>query len=296
VRTTNRFEFSFLAACAVVIGSVGGLATRAVAEPPLEQYITLDDGLYALQADGTYSKVEGRRPQPQSRVHHDHHHHQGEAVPQSGGKYLRLDDGLYVLQSDGTYMRAEDMPRPQRPVPSGSGQGGNWVQGGNGQSWQGGQRIPQQQWQNNGWNNQNNGWNNQNNGWNNQNNGWNNQNNGWNQQSNGWNNQQQWQNNGRRPQQNGRQNWQNNQNAAQNAAAIGAFIQGLSNAANQSRPRPPRPAPVNVVPQQQFVNPAPVPQQVTPAAPVINQSPVVNNRLNEKVDAPGSFNLGAPAP
>jgi len=121
----------------------------------MEQYITLDDGLYALQADGTYSKVEGKRPQSHTHTHNGNHvhdqngnhvHDHGTSVRPSGGgaqqnaKYLRLDDGLYVLQSDGTYMRAQDVPRPVSP--------GNRPNSNN-----------QQAWQDDNWDDDGNGWN-----------------------------------------------------------------------------------------------------------------------------------------
>ena len=123
------------------------------------KYLRLDDGLYALQADGTYSKVEGKRPQSDTHTQSGNHvHDHGTSVRPSGGgaqqnaKYLRLDDGLYVLQSDGTYMRAQDVPRPVSP--------GNRPNSNN-----------QQVWQDDGWDDDGNGW-----------------------------NQPQWQNDGRRPQ------------------------------------------------------------------------------------------------
>jgi hypothetical protein len=108
------------------------------------KYLRLDDGLYALQADGTYSKVEGKRPQSDTHTQSGNHvHDHGTAVRPSGGgtqqngKYLRLDDGLYVLQSDGTYMRAQDVPRPVSP--------GNRPNSNNQQVWQNDGRRPQPQ-------------------------------------------------------------------------------------------------------------------------------------------------------
>lgn len=135
--------------------AVGIRWSASAVEPPLEQYITLDDGLYALQADGTYSKVEGKRPQSHTHTHNGNHvhdqngnhvHDHGTSVRPGGGgaqqnaKYLRLDDGLYVLQSDGTYMRAQDMPRPVSP--------GNRPNSNN-----------QQAWQDDNWDDDGNGWN-----------------------------------------------------------------------------------------------------------------------------------------
>ena len=146
MRKNYWFRVCAWGTCSLAILGADAVGTRwsaSAAEPPLEQYITLDDGLYALQADGTYSKVEGKRPQPHT---HTHSHNQGAggrpnaSVPPRNEKYLRLDDGLYVLQSDGTYMRAQDMPRPVSP--------GNRPNSNN-----------QQAWQDDGWDDEGNGWN-----------------------------------------------------------------------------------------------------------------------------------------
>lgn len=113
----------------VAMNATGWTSDAVAVEPPLEQYITLDDGRYALQADGTYSKVGGNAPPAPKPTHnHVHNHPNGQTTP-TGSKqneqYIRLDDGLYALQSDGTYSKV-DRPQPQpqphnRVLPQGNG-------------------------------------------------------------------------------------------------------------------------------------------------------------------------------
>ena len=306
MRKNYWFRVCACGTCSLAIlgaDAVGIRWSASAVEPRVEQYITLDDGLYALQADGTYSKVEGKRPQPHTHTHsgnhvhdqngnhvhthngnhvHDqngnHVHDHGTSVRPSGGgaqqngKYLRLDDGLYVLQSDGTYMRAQDVPRPVSP--------GNRPNSNNQQAWQNGGRRPQQQWQDDGWDDDGNGW-----------------------------NQPQRQNGGRRPQP--QQQWTDNRPVRPNrpsnnedAAAFGNFIQGLSNAINQSQVRPPRPAPFVQPVQPQFVNPAPSvqpsinnqgggsPSYDSPRRP----SAPVQDRVNSQAGGTPSFDLSQGSP
>lgn len=283
MRHDNWFRMFAWGACSAVMlvpYAVCSCVSVSAQEPPKEQYITLDDGLYTLQADGTYSKVEGKRPQAHAHTHnHDHVHDHGAGgrpsagVPQQNEKYLRLDDGLYVLQSDGTYMRAQDVPRPASP--------GYRPNSNNQQVWQNGGRRPQPQRQDNDWDDDDNGW-----------------------------NQPQWQNGGRRPQPqpqwqgNGyrpQPQWQNNGNMRpnrpsnnQDAAAFGNFIQGLSNAINQSQVRPPRPAPFVQPIQPQFVNPTPAPMNLgtlpSSQKPV---APSVQPQVNQQIGGTSSMNLSA---
>ena len=161
MRNINWFRMCAWGTCSLAILGADAVGTRwsaSAVEPPLEQYITLDDGLYALQADGTYSKVEGNRPQSLMQTHTGNHVHDNSTLvrpngggPQQNGKYLRLDDGLYVLQSDGTYMLAQNVPGPVWP--------GNRPNSNNQQVWQDDGRRPQQQWQDDGWDDDGNGWN-----------------------------------------------------------------------------------------------------------------------------------------
>jgi len=103
----------FLVAC--------GLCMLAAPLAAQDRYLRLDDGLYELNADGTYHKVEGATassPRPSSSSSRP-------ATSSSSGqftgqeRFIRFDDGLYERMADGTYTKADERRLTQSQSQSG---------------------------------------------------------------------------------------------------------------------------------------------------------------------------------
>jgi hypothetical protein len=279
--TCRGAGYSILLLAAIVSLPMRPLAAQVEGNSNSERYLRLDDGLYELNADGTYHKVEGnggsgsRQPTP-SRP----------AAGSSSGQYsanerfMRLDDGLYERGADGTYTKVDERRMQQQSQSGGSGASSTsndprWQQQYGGQDeWDDGSRRYNRPPQ---WNN----------------------------------NQQQWSNN--RPQQwnNNQQQWSNNNKNQNDLRQLGIFLNALGNAIEngngggqqqgfqqqgfqqqrpprpnnfvQPQPRPPRPNNNFVQPQPrpqfQIQEPRPVPQpQPQPQPQVVIQPPQPNKK------------------
>jgi hypothetical protein len=290
------FGASLLVLAAAVWLPIRPLAAQSVSQgnPGVDRYLRLDDGLYELNADGTYHKVKASSaasaPPPSTSQPRP-------ATSSSSGRYtgqeqfMRFDDGLYERMADGTYTKVDERRQMQQQSQSGrygassSSMDPGWQQQyGRQEQWN---NSRPQQWSNNGRPQQ---WSN---GGSQQ---W--SNNGRPQQwSNGGS--QQWSNNGRPQQWNngGSQQW-NNSNQ-EDLRQLGQFLNALGGAIqNGNGNRPPRPS---FQPQPSFqanqnfqpqVQPQPQPQ-AQPQRPPQPQRPAVDPLLQQGGNQSG-FNLGGP--
>jgi hypothetical protein len=248
-----------------------------------DRFLRLDDGLYELNADGTYHKVQGstaNAPRPQSSPSRPAASSSSSGQFTGQERFMRFDDGLYERMADGTYTKVDDrrltqsQSQPGRYGASSTSTDPAWQrQFGRQNQWDNESEQwfddQPQQWSNNGRPQQ-----------------W--SDNGRPQQ---WSNNgrpQQWSNNGR-PQQwsnNGRpQQWNNNQ-PQEELRQLGTFLNALGGAVqNGGGGRPPRP---NFQPQpngfqaQPNFQPHPVPQpQPQPAPQPSPRPPAVDQRLQQ---------------
>lgn len=107
--------------CSRWIVVTAGLYLMAGPLAAQDRYLRLDDGLYELNADGTYHKVErstASTPQPSAVSARP-------TTDSSAGRYtgqerfMRFDDGLYERMADGTYTRVDERRLKQSQSQSG---------------------------------------------------------------------------------------------------------------------------------------------------------------------------------
>jgi hypothetical protein len=76
-----------------------------------DRFLRLDDGLYELNADGTYHKVQGstaNAPRPQSSPSRPAASSSSSGQFTGQERFMRFDDGLYERMADGTYTKVDD--------------------------------------------------------------------------------------------------------------------------------------------------------------------------------------------
>lgn len=276
MKTFHGTGWSILLLAAILLPPMRPLAAQVEGNSSSERYLRLDDGLYELNADGTYHKVEGnggsgsRQPAPSRPA-------AGSSSGQYSGneRFMRFDDGLYERGADGTYTKVDERRMQQQSQSGGYGASST----SNDPRWQQ-QYGGQQQWQNGRPQQGNMQWNQQQ----------------YNRPQQWNNNQQQW-NNGR-PQQFNQQQWSNNNNNQNDLRQLGAFLNALGNAIENGngggqqqgfqqqgfqQQRPPRPnsfvqpQPRPQVQQFQMQQPRPVPQP-QPQPQVVIQPPQPNKK------------------
>lgn len=223
------------------------LAAQSVGQgnPGVDRYLRLDDGLYELNADGTYHKVNSASAANPPRASSPSR----SAASSSGSftgqeRFMRFDDGLYERMADGTYSKADERRQMQQSQSGGYGASSTSLDRG----WQQ-QFGPPQQWNNQPQQQWNNG------------------------RPQQWINNQPQQWNSNRPQQwnNRPQQWNNNSNQ-EDLRQLGQFLNALGGVIqNGGGGRPPRPSQPSFQPQPNFqgqtnVHPQPMPQ--APPRPV----------------------------
>jgi len=121
--------FRGFGASLLVLATALGLPSRPLAaqslpqgNPGVDRFLWLDDGLYELNADGTYHKAKASSaasaPQPSTSQP------QPATSPSSGRytgqeQFMRFDDGLYERMADGTYTKVDERRQMQQQSRSG---------------------------------------------------------------------------------------------------------------------------------------------------------------------------------
>jgi hypothetical protein len=122
--TLRVFGASLLVSAAAMWVPVRPLAAQSFSQgnPGVDRYLRLDDGLYELNADGTYHKAKASSaasaPPPSTSQPRP-------ATSPSSGRYtgqeqfMRFDDGLYERMADGTYTKVDERRQMQQQSQSG---------------------------------------------------------------------------------------------------------------------------------------------------------------------------------